>query len=412
MIIGDIEKFEQYHIYAEHGLINDPNGLIYFNGQYHVFYQWNPNALDHTYKVWAHVVSDDLVNWRRLPIAIAPSLPEDRSGIYSGTTIEKDGRLYAFYTGNVRNDAGESVASFQMAAVSDDGVQFEKLGKLFEQPSGYTRHVRDPKVFERNGHYYMLLGAQKLDLTGDIIAYESTDLHHWSFMGSILGDQLSAYRGYMMECPDLVTIDGRDVLMFSPQGLTAAGDHLQNIHNTGYVLGEFDDVNGVFQVTTEFKELDQGFEFYASQTLTHGNRHLLWGWAGMMPSVREKQLPTIQAGWAHVLSLPRDMAIVDGELRQYPIPELGEFQLVHPEAVTGLGLWRLAGDKWQVALTSKLSIQRDGDIVTFTRVAWESGETEERRTKVTGDVLLVIDNDVVELYTTSGDTVMTARYFD
>ena len=412
MIIGDIEKFEQYHIYAEHGLINDPNGLIYFNGQYHVFYQWNPNALDHTYKVWAHVVSDDLVNWRRLPIAIAPSLPEDRSGIYSGTTIEKDGRLYAFYTGNVRNDAGESVASFQMAAVSDDGVHFEKLGKLFDQPSGYTRHVRDPKVFERNGHYYMLLGAQKLDLTGDIIAYESTDLHHWSFMGSILGDQLSAYRGYMMECPDLVTIDGRDVLMFSPQGLTAAGDHLQNIHNTGYVLGEFDDVNGVFQVTTEFKELDQGFEFYASQTLTHGNRHLLWGWAGMMPSVREKQLPTIQAGWAHVLSLPRDMAIVDGELRQYPIPELGDFQLVHPEAVTGLGLWRLAGDKWQVALTSKLSIQRDGDIVTFTRVAWESGETEERRTKVTGDVLLVIDNDVVELYTTSGDTVMTARYFD
>ena len=412
MIIGDIEKFEQYHIYAEHGLINDPNGLIYFNGQYHVFYQWNPNALDHTYKVWAHVVSDDLVNWRRLPIAIAPSLPEDRSGIYSGTTIEKDGRLYAFYTGNVRNDAGESVASFQMAAVSDDGVHFEKIGKLFDQPSAYTRHVRDPKVFERNGHYYMLLGGQKLDLTGDIIAYESTDLHHWSFIGSILGDQLSAYRGYMMECPDLVTIDGRDVLMFSPQGLPAAGDRLQNIHNTGYVLGEFDEVNGVFQVTTEFKELDQGFEFYASQTLTHGNRHLLWGWAGMMPSAREKQLPTIQGGWAHVLSLPRDMAIVDGELRQYPIPELGDFQLVHPEAVTGLGLWRLADDKWQVPLTSKLSIQRNGDTVTFTRVAWESGETEERRTKVTGDVLLVIDNDVVELYTTSGDTVMTARYFD
>ena len=412
MIIGDIEKFEQYHIYAEHGLINDPNGLIYFNGQYHVFYQWNPNALDHTYKVWAHVVSDDLVNWRRLPIAIAPSLPEDRSGIYSGTTIEKDGQLCAFYTGNVRNDAGESVASFQMAAVSDDGVHFEKLGKLFDQPSGYTRHVRDPKVFERNGHYYMLLGAQKLDLTGDIVAYESRDLHHWSFMGSILGDQLLDYRGYMMECPDLVTIDGRDVLMFSPQGLTAAGDRLQNIHNTGYVLGEFDEVNGVFQVTTEFKELDQGFEFYASQTLTHGNRHLLWGWSGMMPSAREKQLPTNQVGWAHVLSLPRDMAIVDGGLRQYPIPELGDFQLVQPEAVTGLGLWRLAGDKWQVALTSKLSIQRDGDTVTFIRVAWESGETEERRAKVTGDVLLVIDNDVVELYTTSGDTVMTARYFD
>ena len=85
---------------------------------------------------------------------------------------------------------------------------------------------------------------------------------------------------------------------------------------------------------------------------------------------------------------------------------------MQPEAITGLGLWRLADDKWQVVLTSKLSIQRDGDTVTFIRVAWESGETEERRAKVTGDVLLIIDNDVVELYTTSGDTVMTARYFD
>lgn len=131
-----------------------------------------------------------------------------------------------------------------------------------------------------------------------------------------------------------------------------------------------------------------------------------------MPSAREKQLPTMQAGWAHVLSLPRDMAIVDGELRQYAIPELGDFQLVQPEAVTGLGLWRLAAKTWQVSLTSKMSIQRDGDTITFTRVPWESGETEERRAHVTGDVLLIIDNDVVELYTTSGDTVMTARYFD
>ena len=412
MIIGDTEKFEQYHIYPEYGLINDPNGLIFFNKQYHVFYQWNPNALDHTYKVWAHVVSDDLVNWRRMPIAIAPSLPEDRSGVYSGTTLVKDGRLYAFYTGNVRNDAGESVASFQLAAVSDDGIHFEKLGKLFDQPSGYTRHVRDPKVFERDGHFFMLLGAQKLDLTGDIIAYESTDLCNWTFLGSILGEQVTAYRGYMMECPDILTIDGQDVLMFSPQGLPAQGDRLQNIHNTGYVLGKFDSTSGSFEVTSDFEELDQGFEFYASQTLQHAGRHLLWGWAGMMPSDREKTLPTMQAGWAHVLSLPRELRLVGGRLRQYAIAELGEFRQATSDKITGPGLWRLTADTWQVNLTATMIVQRERDTVTIKRIAWESGETEIRQAKVSGDVLLVVDNDVVELYTTSGDAVMTARYFD
>ena len=132
----------------------------------------------------------------------------------------------------------------------------------------------------------------------------------------------------------------------------------------------------------------------------------------MMPSDREKTLPTRQAGWAHVLSLPRELRLDGGRLRQYAIAELGKFRQATPDKITGPGLWRVTADTWQVNLTATMIVQRERDTVTIKRIAWESGETEIRQAKVSGDVLLVVDNDVVELYTTSGDAVMTARYFD
>ncbi|WP_373819971.1 glycoside hydrolase family 32 protein [Weissella soli] len=412
MIVGDEERFEEFHIYPTHGLLNDPNGLVYFKDQYHVFYQWNPWGTDHKYKVWGHVVSDDLVNWHRLPEALVPSLPEDQSGIYSGSTIVVDDQLYAFYTGNVRNEAGESIASYQMGAVSTDGVHFTKLGKLFDQPAGFTRHVRDPKIFKQNDTYFLLLGAQRLDLTGDIIIYSSPDLHHWDFRGSLIDDQLAEVRGYMIECPDIAFIDGQAVLMFSPQGLTAKAGTLENIHNTGYVIGEFDAQRAKFAVQSSFEELDHGFEFYASQTVSHAGRTLLWGWSGMMPEAREQTLPTIADGWAHVLSLPREVSMQAKQLLQKPVAELGSFKRVEAAKITGVGLWELEDTTWQLKLSATMYIERAGNQLTMRRCQWESQQWEER--KITGAlavVQLVIDQDIVEVFAGDGQFVMTARYF-
>ncbi|CAH0417975.1 glycoside hydrolase family 32 protein [Periweissella ghanensis] len=416
MIVNDQQQYEQYHIYPTHGLLNDPNGLVYFKGQYHVFYQWNPHATNHKYKVWAHVVSDDLRNWERLPIALEPSLAEDQGGVYSGTALVVAEKLYLFYTGNVRNDAGESIASYQMAAVSDDGIHFEKLGKLFDQPAGYTRHVRDPKILHVDKMYYLLLGAQRQDLTGDIIIYSSPNLKDWQFRGSLLDEQLPAFRGYMIECPDLLFIDNQAVLAFSPQGLAADGNHLQNIYNTGYVLGGFDAENAKFKVHGAFQEFDNGFEFYAAQSLTHHARTLLWGWAGIMPPEREQTLPTIGQGWAHVLSLPRDLTIQDRRLHQNPLPEMGIFKLVNTtNEISGPGLWELpaTADKWLLNLTSTFQIERQADCLTMRRRQWESGIWETRI--IEGDlasIKLVIDTDIVEIYAGKGAFVMTARYFN
>ena len=182
-----------------------------------MFFQWNPHACNHKYKEWGHFVSNDLKTWNRLETALKPSLPDmDSAGIYSGTAFVKDDKLYVFYTGNVRDESGRSVASHQMWAVSEDGIHFEKLGELFPHPEGFTKDVRDPKVWQgRNGRYYLMVGARSNENIGDILIYESENFSQWQLHGSLIEGELTDIRGYMIECPDLIEIDGKQILFFT-----------------------------------------------------------------------------------------------------------------------------------------------------------------------------------------------------
>ncbi|ADG41345.1 glycoside hydrolase family 32 protein [Leuconostoc kimchii] len=420
LVTNDQVAFEKYHLYPSVGLLNDPNGLVYFKGQYHVFYQWNPHACDHTYKVWGHFVSDDLKTWRRVETSLEPSLENlDSAGIYSGAAFVHNDRLYVFYTGNVRDSAGHSVKSSQMWAVSDDGIHFEKLGELLPHPEGFTKNVRDPMVWQgKNGHYFLILGAQHDDNVGDIIVYESTDFNHWHYRGSILGDQLLDVRGYMLECPGFIEVDGKQILMFSPQGLApdAKNHRYENIHNTGYVIGEFNETTAQFDVSTEFLEVDKGLEFYAPQTLiAPDGRRIMWGWAGMMTPEREELVPTIaKQQWVHVLSLPRELHVdVDNRLVQKPITEILNPKVLKDFTHVDTGQYIIETvDDWRIQFGEHTTLERQGDTVIVTRRQWESDEIEQRQ--ITGHVnnlILIVDIDVIEVYTDDGLSVMTFRWF-
>ena len=312
----------KFHITPPSGLLNDPNGFIQFDGQYHLFFQWHPFACQHGSKFWAHCTSQDLVHWDFKPTALAPDESYDKNGVYSGSAFVLNDQLHLFYTGNLKDHAGERVSTQCLAKAVDDELEaYEKLGPVIHsQPQGYTAHFRDPKIWQHDEHWYCVLGAQTEQLTGQVLLYSSSDAQQWTFNGPIAGDGINGLTdfGYMFECPDLFALDGQDVLFGCPQGIAPNGADFHNRHNNGYFVGQLD-YNTAQYTHGEFYPLDRGFEFYAPQTtLAEDGRRLLSAWLGIPD---EDDQPTVGHDWIHALSLVRSLHLVDGKVHQHPVEE-------------------------------------------------------------------------------------------
>lgn len=417
-----------YHITPLHGLLNDPNGLVQFNGKYHVFYQWNPTGTKHINKNWGHMVSDNMVDWERREIALAPSEYYDKDGIYSGSAVVKDGILYLFYTGNVIEEDGTK-KSYQCYATSEDGITFDKKGPLFAHPEGFSRHVRDPKVWysETEAKWFLLLGAQTNELLGTAIWYVSTNLIEWEYLGEILSADSEAY---MWECPDLFELDGQWVFLLSPQGLPAKGHQFQNIYHSVYFPvvragSKYEMVN------EKMLEIDWGFEFYAPQTFeADDGRRILYAWMGVMEPEVEQATPTISEGWIHNLTIPRELQFENGKLKQYPVPELALLRK-NKTTYTLSEPWLVASDEYAYELLMDVESEasftlsiKDGtklfyDVkdrsLTLERINWLTQQPETRKTLLDQpltDVHIFIDGSSIEIFSNAGTSVASARFFE
>lgn len=418
----------KYHLTIPKGLINDPNGLVQFRGQYHVFYQWNQQSPTHANKSWGHVVSDDMVTWKELPVALEPVDWYDKNGVYSGSAIVHEDVMYLFYTGNVK-DENNVRSTYQCLATSQDGVTFTKHGPLFEYPKGYTAHTRDPKVwFDTDANQWlMVLGAQREDLTGDTILYQSKDLKTWEFVGSIL--QFDKPLGYMWECPDVIQFPENDVFIFSPQGVEAQGDYFHNIYQTAYVTGKFNGKTFELQ-TPEMIEQDRGFEWYAPQTFTADDgRVIQYGWMGITEPDKEQVIPTVADGWVHHLSVPRELSIKNGKLNQYPVIEVEQYrnekQEVQVSGTAAINLQSSASDvliqladakSFAVNIRDEISITYDENTqkMTVERTDWLTKKREIRRALMSNGVTtlrLLLEDSSLEMFVNNGEEVFSLRYF-
>lgn len=310
---------QHFHIQPPYGLLNDPNGFTFYNGKYYLFYQWFPFGAVHGMKHWYQVESEDLVNWVDHGVAISPEYDHESHGIFSGSGIVKDDLLYLFYTGNKRDENWNRYAS-QCLAVMNAGNELTKLEKplITGQPNGYTDNFRDPKVWQTEDGYYMIVGAERENHTGCVLLYRSDDLLKWEFRGELQTDRQQF--GYMWECPDMFRIGGEDVLLISPQGLEPDGDHYHNVHNSGCFVGKLDLQERRFH-GSEFQELDAGFDFYAPQTTAlPDGRRILIGWMGLPDTA----YPSDGDMWANCLTIPRELQVKDGKLYQHPVKELAQ----------------------------------------------------------------------------------------
>ncbi len=414
----------RFHITPPVGLLNDPNGLVYFKGKYHVFYQWNPFEMEHGRKYWGHMTSEDLMNWEEQEYALAPAEWYEKDGCYSGSAIVHDSKLYILYTGNVK-DPGGNRETFQCLAVSKDGIHFEKKGPVIHLPSVYTSHFRDPKVWKEDGLFYTIVGAQTKALKGAAALFMSTDLYDWKHIGPLKTDFDDF--GYMWECPDLFKLDGKDVFLFSPQGLEKEPFKYQNIYQSGYSLGEIELESAVFR-HGDFHELDYGLDFYAPQTFQdHKGRRLLMAWMGTAdPGVNH---PSKDAGWIHALSMPRELIRVGDEIWQIPLEEI---KSLRQSTITDDRL-QLNGNPYTIhgicAEVSMKDISIEGkalsvlirDNLTFsydkekkTACLTRSGYEPEKRYCLLDhleSIQIFMDTSSVEIFLNDGKKTFSARYF-
>ena len=356
----------RYHVSVPFGWGNDPNGTIFYQGKAHLFYQCYPHKPEWGPMHWNHVATEDFIHWDQRPIALWPDQSYELvCGCCSGSTVEKDGRLYLMYT------AAQPMMQRQCMAVSDDGDHFEKdpdnpiLTAQMLSPEIYEEDFRDPRIFRKEDTYYLIAGIRFLDRGerreaapgrqrevtnplqpapehkkegwGNLCLLQSRDLFSWKYVGHLLYPQPEFSGEFyhldgVYECPDyFVTDSGAEVLLSSPQNLPRSGNLYQNIHSVLYMLGHLDFETGRFDVRT-IGEVDSGFDFYAAQTLrTPDGRIIMIAWKEMW----DRSFPTRAEEWAGTYTLPRELSVEGDRLIQKPVREAAACRR-NPELVSGI----------------------------------------------------------------------------
>jgi beta-fructofuranosidase len=430
-----------YHIMAPSGWINDPNGLVQYKGMYHVFFQHYPNGVEWGPMHWGHVASRDLVNWKHYPIALTPGDAYDRDGCFSGSAVENDDELCLIYTGHRYADQKKTVSDqVQCLAVSKDGITFKKFPEnpiIGTHPKEGSGDFRDPKVWRRGGHFYLIAGTCK-DRIGKVVLYRSSNLKNWTYLGVLA--QSDGKLGYMWECPDFFALGGKHILMISPQGIEPDGDLYQNLHQTGYFVGDFDYASIRFNYGS-FTELDHGHDFYAAQSFQDDfGRRIAIGWMNMW----ESTMPEQTEGWAGALTLPRELHLGEnGKIRMTPVSELVQlrkrelireselliserrsFHQLNEELMELEMLFDLKksdadqfGIKLRCGETEETVIHYEtaNRVLTLDRSKSGAGPGGARRTTLPASdslkLKIYLDRSSVEVFVNGGEKVMTSRIY-
>ena len=310
---------QTYHVQPVTGLSSDPNGFALHRGVWHLCYQWCPWGAVHGLKYWYHVSSPDLLHWRNEGVGLAPDCYYDNRGVHSGSAISAGEALYFFYTGNHRDEDWTRTPYTCAAVLGADGKPHKLEKPLFGPRPTHTEHQRDPKIVwvERKQRYYIFIGAQTAEKKGCVLVYESPELlRGWTFAGQLTVPGYESFGG-MWECPYIVSISGKDVLIFSPQYTTLPGRGNSTNHNV-YFLGSMDYDTLTFTPDGPYRFLDYGFDFYAAQgaaNVSDPDKAVLIAWIGLP----DNHYPTEEEDWEGTMTLPRELRVRCGRLIQTPI---------------------------------------------------------------------------------------------
>ncbi|KAL2345245.1 hypothetical protein Fmac_006530 [Flemingia macrophylla] len=325
-----------YHFQPPKNWINERTGPMYYNGYYHLLYQYNPKGSVWGNIVWAHSVSKDLINWKALEPAIYPSKPFDKFGCWSGSATVVPGKgPIILYTGII----DENQTQVQCYAVPEDPndpllrkwVKPEKFNPIVVADEGVNGSAfRDPTTawWSQDGHWRMLVGSRRKS-RGMAYLYRSRDFMTWVRAKHPIHSKSETG---MWECPDFypVSVKGNNGLDTSEMG-----DHVRHVLKNSLDLTRFE----YYTIGTYFEDKDRYIpdntsvdgwgglrydygNFYASKSFfdPSKNRRVLWGWANESDSKDDD----VRKGWAGIQAIPRT-AWLDSNARQlvqWPVEEL------------------------------------------------------------------------------------------
>jgi beta-fructofuranosidase len=330
----------QFHLLPSKNWMNDPNGPIFWNGLYHMFFQYNPNAAVWGDMHWNHAVSEDMIHWKHLPVALAPTPGwDDADGCFTGSAVNDNGLATILYTGvkatskerATLRDGNHNFREVQCLATSSDPQlrTWEKWKEPVIQPPNDPNIAgfRDPFLWqdEKAKLWYLGIASGQFKAGGRVLLYRSKDLRNWEYLHPLASGHWTEREntnpvdsGEMWECPDFFPLGKKHVLLYSTAGQVI------------WEVGELDLKELVFHPQKR-GWLDQG-AYYAQKTqLDAKGDRILWGWI----TEKRPDPELIAAGWAGCMALPRILTLdTSGALLMQPLPEtelLRERSFIKPE---------------------------------------------------------------------------------
>lgn len=310
--------------------MNDPNGTLWHDGWYHVFYQHNPGGEEWGDLHWGHGRSRDLVHWEHLPLALFPQHDLGEKHCYSGcAALAADGTPRILYTSVMHDEAhpgAQVLATLRDPALIGwtQDVAAPAIDLKTHGGPAFERGWRDPYIFRAEGRTFLVLGSW-LGEESVIALYENPDgnLRQWSYRGIVHRAPKSSTTFF--ECPNLFPLDGKWVLLTSP------------CREVEWCSGTLDLKNYTFNVERRGR-VDESDSFYATQTIVDpSGRTVLVGWVQRFPKGR---------GWNGRLSAPRRIWLdADGDLCAEPVAELAALRAAevnYPPQTLGAAPFSLA----------------------------------------------------------------------